>query len=205
MAHTGRFCKQVTQQSSILHLFPSVLETTMWTLKSQRQTQRLFNALSETVTRHWPSENRGGLDTGASDYQGIWRVQVSWLSHRNEPDCTGEWETENWHGWKEMLIYWFFFFPRYMFTGFDIGLFHLLSTTQTQASQVVLTVSLFCKSLDSTGRIAAGTPSPTVHGHGHMYCKNRCEKHAHVLTLSAAGFGSCSLLVQRTVDLWVYP
>lgn len=55
----------------------------------ERHTQRLFNALSKTVTRHWPSENRGGLDTAASDYQGIWRVQVSWLSHRNEPDCTG--------------------------------------------------------------------------------------------------------------------
>lgn len=110
-----RFWKWVTQQSSILNLFPSVLETTIWILKSKEDIPNVFNALSKTVTRHWPFENRGGVDMAASDYQGFWRIQVSWSLHHNEPDCTGEWETENWHGWKEMLIYCFFFFKIHVY------------------------------------------------------------------------------------------
>lgn len=101
----------------------------------ERHTQGLFNALSETVPAlaFWkqggawtrlPLTTRGFGQSKSHGYHTVMNQTVLG-SEKLKTDMV------------ERNIY--IYILRYMFTGFDIGLFHLLSTTQTQASQVVLT------------------------------------------------------------------
>lgn len=66
-----------------------------------------FNALSETINQHWPSEDRGVMNMATSEYKGTWKSKS--LSHHavmNQfvPGSEKLWIL-NWYSWKEMLIY----------------------------------------------------------------------------------------------------